>query len=74
MNTKTDKQLMNLYQKYSSLDHAEFVQYCSQLIQKANVPNLDILKYLKTCHNKDYALKKTSDFLMKGTGFGVIKI
>ena len=73
MNAKTDKLLMDLYVKYDKFDVTDFVNHCKETIKNAKVPNFDILNYLKTCNNKDVALTKTSNFLMKGVGFSVIK-
>lgn len=61
-----------MYDAYSKLSLEEFKTYCVDLIQNARKPNPDLIRKIPTMKDKDQVVMSTSNFIMKGHGFGVI--
>ena len=67
-----DQDIKELYVRYEADTSEDFKLHCKGLIESAKAPNRDILTKLQNM-SKDQALLSTSNFIMKGHGYGVIK-
>lgn len=67
----TDKELKELYDHFngdSSIE--EFRSHCKNLINKARVPNQQIIRQIDTMSRKQLTFTMTN-FILKGQGLGV---
>lgn len=70
-----DSELNRLYDMYSAAKNIEeFRTYCIKVVREGFAPNTDLIEALKIAKTMNVLVQKTSDFLMKGTGFGVLKV
>ena len=67
--TKIDA--IELYQSYYNLSLEEFRNLCINIVKNARAPNAALLRQMPMM-NKDQLVKSTSNFFMKGQGYGVV--
>ena len=62
---------IELYQSYYNLSLEDFRKLCINIVKNARAPNQALLRQMPTM-NKDQLVKSTSNFFMKGHGYGVV--
>lgn len=73
MSKKHDAELTKLYGAYGSARNIEeFRAVCIETVRGGFAPNFELIEALKVVKTMNKLLQKTSDFLMKGQGNGVI--
>jgi len=68
-----EEQQIELYAMYEdrSVSTDTFKQYCVEMVEEARAPNPQLIRTLPTM-SRDKALMSTSNFIMKGHGYGVV--
>lgn len=68
-----EEQQLNLYAMFEdkSVTTEVFKQQCIKLVEDARAPNNQLLRQLPAM-SRDKALMSTSNFIMKGHGYGVL--
>ena len=66
-----DIDAIELYQSYYNLSLEDFRKLCIDIVKNARAPNATLLRQMPMM-NKDQLVKSTSNFFMKGQGYGVV--
>ena len=66
-----DIDAIELYQSYYNLSLEDFRKLCIDIVKNARAPNHTLLRQMPMM-NKDQLVKSTSNFFMKGQGYGVV--
>ena len=66
---KEEQQLL-FFQSVVKMTRNETLDYCTDLIESARVPNYTLINQLKSM-NKDRMIIAMNNFIMKGQGYGV---
>lgn len=73
--TLSDTDLTTIYTKYNdrNISDNDFKSFCVELIENARQPNEKIIRYInKPITNRAKVLSMINNFVLKGTGDGVI--
>ena len=62
---------IEFYQSYYNLSLEDFRTLCINIVKNARAPNHALLRQMPNM-NKDQLVKSTSNFFMKGHGYGVV--
>ena len=71
--TIKETDLQRVYAMYEdrSVSTDAFKQHCVKIVEEARAPNPQLIRTLPTM-SRDKALMSTSNFIMKGHGYGVV--
>ena len=65
-----EQQQLEFFAATSTMSRDEMLEYCTNLITNARVPNHTLINQLKVM-GKDSMILSVSNFIMKGHGYGV---
>lgn len=68
--TIKEQQQLEFYSATASMSRDEMLEYCTNLITNARVPNHTLINQLKSM-GKDRMIISMNNFIMKGQGYGV---
>lgn len=68
--TIKEQQQLEFFAATSTMSRDEMLEYCTNLITNARVPNHTLINQLKSM-GKDRMIVSMNNFIMKGQGYGV---